>query len=252
MKLFCNSRRLGAVLALAVLMSGAALAFGAADAVAPPGRDDGPWIPFWPDLNNAINARVKQGNVDLIFVGDSITQLWATEGKEVWEKFYRKRNAVNMGIGGDMTDHVLWRLERGNIDGISPKLAVVLVGTNNSTAGAAPEDIAKGIKAIVDHLQAKLPKTKILLMGIFPRGADDQDKCCQNNKKVNVIIAKLADDKTVFYLDIGAKFANADGTIKKELLPDAPYYLHLSKEGFTVWAESIEPIVAKFVGENNP
>jgi lysophospholipase L1-like esterase len=247
MRVLYRPRLLTAFVLSAMLLSAAAVVLGAPEATAAPGRDYGPWVPFWPDRNKAMNARVKQGNVDLIFIGDSITQLWEREGEEVWKKYYGNRNAVNMGIGGDATEHVLWRLDRGNIDGISPKLAVVLIGTNDSSAGLAPEIIAQRIKAIVDKLRAKLPKTKILLMAILPRGLDSKHVQRQNNEKVNAIICKLADDKMVFYLDIGPKFVNADGTVKKELLPDAPHYLHLSKEGFTVWAESIEPLVVKFM-----
>ena len=121
-----------------------------------------------------MNARVKQGNVDLIFIGDSITHGWEEAGKDVWQKFYGKRNAVNLGIGGDQTQHVLWRLDHGNIDGISPKLAVIMIGTNNAGSGQQPEQIAEGIKAIVEQLRAKLPETKILLLAIFPRGADNK------------------------------------------------------------------------------
>jgi lysophospholipase L1-like esterase len=233
------------VIAVAAAAMVSTMAWAAPEAVAPPGRDNGPWIPFWPDRNKGINDRVKQGHVDLIFVGDSITQLWEQQGADAWKKYYGHRNAVNMGIGGDQCPHVLWRLDRGNIDGISPKLAVVLIGTNDSTGGQPPEWIADHIKTIVTKLRTKLPTTKILLMGIFPRGADSKNPQRQNNEKTNQLIAKLADDKTVFYLDIGSKFINADGTIKKELMPDAPYYLHPSPQGYAIWAEAIEPTVKR-------
>ncbi len=117
-----------------------------------------------------INDRAKQGDVDLIFIGDSITDMWATRGKEVWDKFYGNRKAMNAGIGGDRTQHVLWRLDNGNIDGIHPKLAVIMIGTNNSNGNDnTAEEIADGIKAIVKEVREKLPDTKILLLGIFPR-----------------------------------------------------------------------------------
>ena len=202
----------------------------------------------WQQRHEAMNARVKQGNVDLLFIGDSITQGWEAEGKEVWNKFYAQRNAVNLGIGGDQTQHVLWRLDHGNIDGISPKLAVVMIGTNN--AGHAPrqpaERNAEGVKAIVERLRAKLPKTKILLLGIFPRGADNKDPLRQINVKVNAIISKLADGKNVYYLDIGPRFLSADDAISKEVMPDL---LHLNAMSYETWAEAIEPMVAKLMGE---
>lgn len=199
----------------------------------------------WMDRHNKMNERVKQGNVDLIFIGDSITHGWEGGGKEVWAKYYAKRNAVNLGIGGDQTQHVLWRLEHGNIDGISPKLAVIMIGTNNA-GGNTPEQIAEGIKAIVDKLRAKLPQTKILLLGIFPRGADDKDARRQVNMKTNAIVAKFADGKMVFYEDIGDKFLEADRTLPKSIMPDL---LHPNAKGYAIWAEAIEPTVTKLMGE---
>jgi len=191
------------------------------------------------------NERVKQGNVDLIFIGDSITQGWEGPGKDVWEQFYGKRNAVNLGISGDRTQHVLWRLDNGNINGISPKLAVVMIGTNNS-GDNSPEEIADGITAIVHKLRAKLPNTKVLILGIFPRGADPSDARRKVNEKTNEIVKKLADNKTVFYQDLSEAFLEDDGTLSRMIMPDL---LHLSKQGYTIWAETIEPNVKKLMGE---
>lgn len=183
---------------------------------------------------------------ELVFIGDSITQGWEGAGKDVWKKFYANRNAVNRGIGGDETQHVLWRLDHGNIDGISPKLAVVMIGTNNAANGQRPAEIAEGVKAIVDELRTKLPQTKVLLLAIFPRGADNQDHLRQVNMKANEIISKLADGQNVFYLDIGQKFLAADGTLSKDIMPDL---LHPDAKGYEIWAEAIEPTVAKLMGE---
>ena len=151
---------------------------------------------WWQDRNKSMNERVKKGNVDLLMIGDSITHGWEGSGKEVWKQYYGKRNAVNLGIGGDQTQHVLWRLENGNIAGIQPKLAVLMIGTNNAGCGN-PLEIAAGVKAIVTKLRTSLPQTKVLLLAIFPRGADTQDHLRQVNAKTNQIIAKLADDKDV-------------------------------------------------------
>lgn len=233
------------VLALAVSFGAVAAAVAAEEpklpsTVKPASRTGG-----WMDRHNKMNERVKQGNVDLLMIGDSITHGWEGAGKEVWKKFYEKRNAVNLGIGGDQTQHVLWRLDNGNIDNIKPKLAVIMIGTNNAGSNK-PEEIAEGIKAIVGRLRTKLPEIKVLILGIFPRGPDDQNDRRQVNMKTNEIIAKLADDKAVFYLDIGAKFMQPDRTISREIMPDL---LHLSPKGYTIWAESIEPTVAKLMGE---
>lgn len=199
----------------------------------------------WLKRHEAMNARVKEGNVDLVFIGDSITQGWQGRGKNVWAKFYGKRNAVNLGIGGDRTQHVIWRLDNGNLEGISPKAAVIMIGTNNSGSNT-PEEIAEGVTAIVRQLQDKTPKTKILLLATFPRGATPADKRRQVNEKSNAIVAKLAADENVTYLDIGEKFLGEDGSLSKEIMPDL---LHLSEAGYTIWAESIEPTLAKLMGE---
>jgi lysophospholipase L1-like esterase len=209
--------------------------------VQPVGKSNEAW---WMARHKAMNERVKKGNVDLLMIGDSITQGW--EGnKKIWDKYYATRNAVNLGIGGDQTQHVLWRLENGNIDGISPKLAVLMIGTNNA-GGSSSEDIAAGIKAIVEKLRAKLPQTKVLILGIFPRGTNNDDRLRKINMKASEIAAKLADDKMIFYLDIGPKFLASDGTLSKDIMPDL---LHPNGKGYQIWAEAMEPEVARLMGE---
>lgn len=222
------------------------------DAIVPVPREG-----TWMKRHESFNERVKQGNVDLIFIGDSITAGWENAGKNVWNEFYGKRNAVNLGIGGDRTQHVLWRLDHGNIDGINPKLAVLMIGTNNSSTNTS-EQIAEGVKLIVEKLRAKLPNTKVLVLGIFPRGANfnadksktekgfKDDKNRQVNEGANAIIQKLADNKNVFYMDIGPKFLEPDGTLSRDIMPDL---LHLNEKSYRIWAESIEPKVKELMGE---
>jgi lysophospholipase L1-like esterase len=201
---------------------------------------------WWQRRHLKINDRANQGDVDLIFIGDSITEGWVGDaGQEVWEKFYGSRKAMNAGIGGDRTQHVLWRLDNGNIEGIKPKLAVVMIGTNNSGSDT-PDDIAAGVTAIVEKLRAKLPDTKILLLGIFPRGENNDNENRKVNVATNQIIQSLDDGKSVFYLDISDKFLNQDGTLEREIMPDL---LHLSKQGYEIWAESIEPKVSELLAE---
>jgi beta-glucosidase len=196
--------------------------------------------------HESINQRVKQGPVDLIFIGDSITQGWEGAGKDAWAKYYENRHAANLGIGGDRTQHVLWRLDHGNVDGIRPKLAVLMIGTNNSNGNDnTAEEIGAGITAIVNKLREKLPDTKVLILAVFPRGAGPSPQR-EKNAKASEIAAKLADDQVVFYLDIGPGFLAADGTLSKDIMPDL---LHLSPKGYEIWAESIEPKVAQLMGE---
>lgn len=222
-------------------------AWAAAQAVAPPAQP-GTVVPAprggnWMRRHEQINARAVPGEVELLFLGDSITEGWEGAGKAAWQKFYGPRKAMNAGIGGDRTQHVLWRLDNGNVAGISPKVAVVMIGTNNAAAND-PADTAAGIEAIVARLRDKLPETKVLLLAVFPRGATPDDPLRRKNAAVNETIAKLTDGEHVFFLDIGPKFLTADGTLEKAIMPDL---LHLSPRGYEIWAESIEPTLAELL-----
>ena len=192
--------------------------------------------------HDEINARAKQGDVDLIFLGDSITQGW--NDNAVWQKYYGSRKAMNAGIGGDQTQHVLWRLDHGNIDGIKPKLAVIMIGTNNS-GGNTSEDIAAGIKAIVASLREKLPRPRSCSWVFFP-AATIPTTSNGKSTQANDLAKSVADGKSVFYLDIGDKFLEPDGTLSKEIMPD---YLHLSEKGYEIWAKSIEAKLAELLGD---
>jgi len=212
----------------------------------------------WMDRHSAINERIKQGNVDLIMLGDSITHGWEGAGKQIWGKYYASRNAVNMGYNGDQTENVLWRLQNGEIDGINPKLAVLMIGTNNTVdPNTSAEQIADGIKAIVCQLRTKLPETKVLILSIFPRGnyAQIRDKTLScvttnpdwiKNDKVSKLASKVADNKMIFYLDINKKFLDKDGQLTREIMPDL---LHPNEKGYQIWAESMEPTIVQLISE---
>ncbi|HWN94632.1 MAG TPA: platelet-activating factor acetylhydrolase IB subunit [Methylomirabilota bacterium] len=202
----------------------------------------------WQDRAKLLDQRVKDNpDTQLLFIGDSITQGWEGDGgKEAWAKHYDKRKAVNLGIGGDRTQHVLWRLENAPLEGVKPKAAVVMIGTNNSNGeDNTPGQIAEGIEAIVKKLRERLPNTKILLLGIFPRGENFNP---QRGKltQINQVVAKLDDGKDVHYFDIGHRFLNRDGILPGTIMPD---YLHLSKQGYEIWAEAIEPKLTQLLGE---
>ena len=202
----------------------------------------------WQDRHKLLNKRAAEAGdkAEVIFIGDSITQGWEGEGKEAWAKYYAHRHAVNLGIGGDRTQHVLWRLDHGNLDGLKPKAVVLMIGTNNSNGeDNTPAQIAEGVTAIVKRLREKLPDTKILLLAIFPRS---ENFSAQRGKlaMINQVIRKLADDKNVFWVDFGHRFLSDDGTLPRELMPD---YLHLSKRGYEIWAEAIEDKLASILGD---
>ena len=186
----------------------------------------------------------KKGGVELLFLGDSITDGWrGKNGKKVWDEHFEPLKAANFGIGGDRTEHVLWRVKNGELEGITPKLAVLMIGTNNGKDSA--EDVAAGITAIVKEVRAKSAATKVLLLGIFPRG-EKPNAGREKNDKVNEIVAKLDDKKDVKYLDIGAKFLAEDKTISKEIMPDS---LHLSEKGYQIWADAVKGPIVELLGK---
>ena len=201
---------------------------------------------WWTVRNDAVNERVKQGNVDLLMIGDSIAHGWENTGKKYWDKYYEPRNAVNMGFSGDRTQHVLWRLDRGHLEGISPKLAVIMIGTNNSNGDDnTAEEIGEGIIAICNKIRAKCPKTKILILAIFPRGPESSEQR-EKNQKASLLASKIADGKMIHYLDINDKFLTKDGFLTRKIMPD---YLHPNEEGYRIWAQAIESKVAELMGD---
>jgi beta-glucosidase len=199
--------------------------------------------PGWMDRHDSMNAKARHDKIDLIYIGDSIVQRYEGVGKPVWDHYYAPRNALNLGISGDRTQHVIWRLDHGNIDGISPKLAIVMIGQNNGGHNTATE-IAEGVTEAVKRIRTKLPKTKILLLGIFQR----REKPTPERAvlaEANNIISKLA-DSSISYMDINSVYVQPDGTIPASLMPD---FEHPSELGFKRWAEAIEAKVAELMGD---
>ncbi len=192
------------------------------------------------------NEISKKGEAQLVFLGDSITQGWGGQGA-IWNASWGQYKPANFGIGGDRTEHVLWRLDNGNFDGLKPKLVVLMIGTNNTGhrgGKESPEQTAEGVKAIVERLAKKCPDTKVLVLGIFPRGATADDKLRVHNAAINEHLAKLADGKKVSYADIGKSFLQPDGTLSAEIMPDL---LHLSAKGYQIWADAIKDKVAELM-----
>lgn len=197
----------------------------------------------WMVQHEGFNARAKKGDVDVVFLGDSITQGWGGAGKEIWTRRYAPLKAANFGIGGDRTQHVLWRVQNGNFDGITPKVVVLMIGTNNLGSNTPPQ-IAEGVTAIVKEIQTRTPATKILLLGVFPRSEKATDPARAKIGQINADIAKLDDGKQVFFLDIGAKFLQPDGTLTRDIMPDL---LHLSPAGYQIWADAIQDKLAELL-----
>ena len=199
--------------------------------------------PNWMKRHEGFVEIAKKGDVDVLFLGDSITDGWRGK-KAIWDKHFGAMKAANFGIGGDRTEHVLWRIQNGELNGITPKVAVLMIGTNNS-GGNSADQIADGITAIVKTIREKSPSTKVLLLAVFPRGADSKFPQRVKLAEVNQKVAKLDDGKNVRYLDIGSKFLESDGTLTKQVMPDL---LHLSERGYQIWADAITPTLNEMLG----
>jgi lysophospholipase L1-like esterase len=216
-----------------------------ADVAAPKLGPDGAIQAGFAQSHESFVAVAKQGEAQVVFLGDSITAGWNRQ-QALFEKEYGQYKAANFGIGGDRTQHVLWRVENGEFDGIKPKAVVLMIGTNNSGApDNSPEQIAAGIKKTLAAIHQRSPATKVLLLAIFPRGATDANNPGRaKNKAVNALLAKFDDGQKVHFLDIGPKFLSPDGTLEKTIMPDL---LHLNAASYQIWADAIRDKLAALV-----
>jgi lysophospholipase L1-like esterase len=181
----------------------------------------------------------------LVFIGDSITQGWEKEGREVWQQHFAQYHALALGFGGDRTENALWRLQHGEIDGIAPKAVVLMIGTNNTGhRGEDPKTTAAGIKRLLDEIRRRLPRTQVLLLAIFPRGEKADDFLRGLNQRVNRIIAGHADGRSVHFLDIGPALLGADGTLSKDVMPDL---LHPNAKGYAIWQRAMDPALQRLM-----
>ncbi len=202
---------------------------------------------WWRTRHEARVAEARQRNHDLIFLGDSITQGWETKGKAVWETYYAHRNALNLGFSGDRTEHVLWRLDHGEIEGQTPKVVVMMLGTNNTGHRKdPPEHTAEGIQLILERLRTRMPNAKVLLLAVFPREERPDGELRQINDRLNERLRAMADGERVVFLDINREFLQADGTLSREIMPDL---LHPNEQGYRIWARAMEPALARLLGD---
>lgn len=195
-----------------------------------------------------VNARIQQrfaasqsNEFTYVFMGDSITHGWEGKGK-VFNKYFEGKKILNVATSGDRTENTIWVIDNVNWKKVNAKVAMLMIGTNNTGHRGidkeTAEDTFDGIKVILEKMKEKSPDTKILLLAIFPRSAKDTDQPRVRNDKVNAMIAKLADDKRVFFLDINKKLLEPDGkTLSKEVMPDL---LHPNEKGYVIWAEAVK------------
>lgn len=201
----------------------------------------------WLGRHEQFVARARQGGIDVLFLGDSITDAWRNEqkgAKAIWDREFAPLGAANFGLSGDRTQHLLWRLENGELDGITPRAVVLMIGTNNTgfepdrkTPKNTPAETAAGIAAIIRTIRRAVPETRIMLLAIFPRGEKPDDPLRRQVEQINAGIGGLHDGKFVHFLDIGAKFLAADGTLPKDVMPD---FLHPNAKGYEIWVAAIK------------
>ena len=211
----------------------------------------------WQPRHDAVKALIKQSPPELVFIGDSITHLFgglpaspAARGQAVWDQYYALRHAINLGFGWDRTQQVLWRLQNGEFEGIQPKVAVLLVGTNNLTPhnarGNTDAEIVAGIRAVCETIHRKSPQTKILLLGLLPRGQNPDELLRVRIRDINAALTKEKFGGYVTFQDIGGAFLNPDGTMKPDVSVD---HLHPNEAGYRLWAEAIEPTMTRLFGK---
>jgi len=189
-------------------------------------------------------AAMKGKPCDIIFIGDSITQNWGGKGKTVWDKYYASRNALNFGVGGDQTQNVLWRLDNLDVKNLKPKVAVILIGTNNGHV--TPQEVADGVKAVMTKTQALYPGVKIILVSIMPRGHANEQAMA-----ADAILKKSEDKTNVYYLDLvplmPAVTTSADGKSESNWKGLGPDHLHPDVTGYQIWADAMEPLLSKLL-----
>jgi beta-glucosidase len=231
------------IAAAAILLTANSFGQDTNSAIVPEPRSD-----KWVARHEGFVQEAKQEQIDLLFLGDSITDFWRTTGHNIWNKYYVPLHAVDFGISGDRTEHVIWRIDHGELDGLHPKVVVLMIGTNNSRSNS-PAQIAEGIKVILDKVEDKCPSAKILLLGVFPRNTD-KDNSAQREApaKINAIISKFADGNRIVYLNINNVFVGPDGRVPVEIMPD---FLHPNQHGYQLWAEAMDPTLFRMMGISN-
>ncbi|MBK1883996.1 GDSL family lipase [Luteolibacter pohnpeiensis] len=201
---------------------------------------EGGWKARW---EGEVKAIEENKDTQLVFLGDSITEGWDSRGSHVWKKEYEAYHPINFGIGGDRTEHLIWRIQNADLASLKPKVAVIMIGTNNTGHQQRdPRETARGVRTVVKDLRKLWPDTQLLLLAIFPRGETPDDNLRKINAGVNKIISRLDDGKHIHYLDINQAFLTEDGTLSKDIMPDL---LHPNEKGYEIWAEQIKPELEK-------
>ncbi len=186
----------------------------------------------------------KAGGFDVALLGASIVQDWEGTGRQIWDRSFAPLKAANFGFSGDRTEHALWRIENGEIVGAKPKLIVVcdLASNNVGHGSSTPREAVEGLRAIVKRIARESPESKILILAPLPRGEKPDDRLRLAVKEAAELSAALADGRKIFFLDIGSRLIEKDGMISPQIMPD---YLHLSSEGYQIWADAMLPEIKR-------
>jgi len=236
---------LHAALAFACLLAAGGLAFAAQDAKRPASLVPAPRTDDWAIKREAecIRRANESAPVRTVFVGDSITQSWEDPGKAAWAKHIAPLGALNLGNSGDRTEHVLWRLEKAPLTRLDPRHIVLLIGTNNLGHGTSTaQETLEGVKAVASRLVEQCPGATLHILEIFPRGERFnamRGDICQINQALRAWVAGQPGSRLAIH-SVGDRFMNADGSISKEIMPDA---LHLTPKGYEMWAEALVPLL---------
>ena len=188
-------------------------------------------------------ARIDRSQAELVFLGDSLTQSWEPT---MYAQFFGHRRAVNLGVFGDFTQGMLYRLRAGQWGNLRPKLVVLLIGTNNSAAGSRPEDTALGVAEVIRFIHGQSPRTRILLVGTLPRGADRNDPVRAVNARLNALIARCADGRSTVYIEPGPLLVMPDGQLTEHVAFDR---LHLTMVGYAILGAAIAPQINRMLAE---
>ena len=205
--------------------------------------------PFQEERHLAFVEEARRGGIECLLMGDSITDWWRRAGLEVYEANFGDLDCANFGIAGDRTQGVLWRMQNGELDGYSPKLMMLMIGTNNLSSRNrtpnTPPEIAMAIATIVTTFRVTFPEAKVLLLGVFPRGANPNDEYRDSIRQINTLIANLDDGEHVRFMDIGDRFLAGDGSIPVEIMADG---LHPTTRGYEIWAQAVMPTFREMLG----
>jgi lysophospholipase L1-like esterase len=189
--------------------------------------------------------KAGHGDFDFVLIGDSITDWWQKRnGPDTYARFAPWK-PLDLGVAAETTEEVLWRLLNGELDGIHPKVIMLMIGTNNIGRGDQPEWVVAGVKKILETIRIKQPQAKILLLAIFPRSASSQDAIRKRVEETNKLLPALADGANIFYMDIGPRFLDAQGNLSKEIMPDL---LHPNARGYQIWLDAVSPKLEELMG----